>query len=288
MSLRVCREPLTFLQAAWRHSGAFHQFRLGWVSLRLRLDPRDDLYSEPDTNYRSKENTPVGGQLVERNSNSSNEVVRQSGWVNGAQRVWRSFLTVPKTEKPVKTKLMSCSFVQMSLTPSTWRSTLVGSVAIANKRIQLILYCIITIWRGAACRKKRGLTKTPTKRRLDLQNKVSLRERQLISRHYHWEQAKRLNRCSSYLVIERYHEVAVDWSAVRLVLQGTLFCVQFDLVMLKETERKLAGNNEARLVSNNANGIFSASARFSVKISQPISPPTNPMDTVNEQTRIKI
>lgn len=149
----VCREPLTFLQAAWRHSGASHQFRLGWVSLPLRLDPGDDLYSEPDTNYRSKENTSVGGQLVERNSNSSNEVVRQSGWVNRAQRVWRSFLTVPKTEKPVKTKLMSSSFVQMSLTPSTWRSTLVGSVAIANKRIQLILYCIITIWRGAACRK---------------------------------------------------------------------------------------------------------------------------------------
>lgn len=137
----------------------------------------------------------------------------------------------------------------------------------SKQSIQLILYYIIRIWRGAACRKKRELTKTPTKRRLDLQNKVSLRERQLISRHYHWElyQAKRLNRWSSYLVIERYHEVAVDWSAVRLVLQGTLFCVQFDLVMLKETERKLAWNNEARLVSSNANGIFSASARFSVK-----------------------
>lgn len=209
----------------------------------------------------------MGGQLVETNSNSSNEVVRQSGWVNGAKRVWRSFLTVPKTEKPVKTKLMSSSFVQMSLTPSTWRSTLVGSVAIANKRTQLILYYIITTWRGAACRKKRELTKTPTKRRLDLQNKVSLRERQLISRHYRCKlyQAKRLHRWSSYLVIERYHEVAVDWSAVRLVLQWTLFCVQFDLVMLKETERKWAGNNDARLVSNNANGIFSASARFSFR-----------------------
>jgi len=36
-------------------------------------------------------------------------------------------LTVPEMEKPVKTKLMSCSLVQMSLTPSTWRSTRVGS-----------------------------------------------------------------------------------------------------------------------------------------------------------------
>ena len=35
--------------------------------------------------------------------------------------------TFPFTEKPVNTKLMSPPFVQMSLTPSTCSSTLVGS-----------------------------------------------------------------------------------------------------------------------------------------------------------------
>lgn len=36
-------------------------------------------------------------------------------------------LTVPNTEKPVNTKLMSSPLVQMSFCPSTRRSTLVGS-----------------------------------------------------------------------------------------------------------------------------------------------------------------
>lgn len=46
--------------------------------------------------------------------------------INGGMKSFR-MLTAPETEKPVKTKLMSSSFVQMSLTPSTWRLTLVGS-----------------------------------------------------------------------------------------------------------------------------------------------------------------
>lgn len=37
----------------------------------------------------------------------------------------------------------------------------------------------------------------------------------------------------SYLIIERDHEVAIDWSTISLIFQGTLFGVQFDL-MVKE------------------------------------------------------
>lgn len=40
-------------------------------------------------------------------------------------------------------------------------------------------------------------------------------------------------RCS-YLVIERDHEVAVDWGAIRLVFQGTLFSVKFNLFIKKQ------------------------------------------------------
>lgn len=45
-------EPLTFLQAVWRHSAASHLFPLGWVWLPLQPDPGGDLYSEPEQDYR--------------------------------------------------------------------------------------------------------------------------------------------------------------------------------------------------------------------------------------------
>lgn len=38
----------------------------------------------------------------------------------------------------------------------------------------------------------------------------------------------------SYLVIKRYHEVTVDWSTIRLIFQGTLFGVQFNLFMAED------------------------------------------------------
>lgn len=45
---------------------------------------------------------------------------------NGINKYKKS-LTFPFTENPVNTKLISPPFVQMSLMPSTWISTLVGS-----------------------------------------------------------------------------------------------------------------------------------------------------------------
>lgn len=38
-----------------------------------------------------------------------------------------------------------------------------------------------------------------------------------------------------YLVVQRDHEVAIDWSTICLVFQGALFGVQFNLCVTDET-----------------------------------------------------
>lgn len=54
LCVHVWHTRLTFPQAAWRHSGVSRRFQFGWVWLRLRLGPRDDLCSEPDRIFRRK------------------------------------------------------------------------------------------------------------------------------------------------------------------------------------------------------------------------------------------
>lgn len=43
------------------------------------------------------------------------------------------------------------------------------------------------------------------------------------------ERTRTLTKWNSYLVIDWYHKVSVDRGTIRLIFQGTLFSVQFDL-----------------------------------------------------------
>lgn len=120
-----------------------------------------------------------------------------------------------------------------------------------------------TICRGAASQGRYYQNSNQEEAR-SLKQSLPKRERKLITCHDIDNACKRLSVENLYLIIERYHEVAVDWSAVRLVLQRTLFCVQFDLEMPEDGARKLAGNNQGRLVGYDANGVISEPATFSL------------------------
>lgn len=164
------------------------------------------------------------------------------------------------TEKPVKTKLISSSFVQISFTPSTCRSTLVGSDSMEktvrnktqrnsqkqNKKKPLtshsINYHVLLYWEL-----KQNHTKTPPKGRLNFQKKVSLcwggGKGALLKTFTERNSNTHCNKWNSYLVIDWYHEVSVDRGTIRLIFQGTLFSVQLDLWqtkhnLLNSTEQK--------------------------------------------------
>lgn len=75
-------------------------------------------------------------------------------------------------------------------------------------------------------------TKTPAERRLNFQKEVSLcraKKGKLFIKITKTKPNKHYETETSYLVIDWYHKVSVDRGTIRLIFQGTLFGVQFNL-----------------------------------------------------------